>query len=403
MAKKRMAKSEPLGKVVMEGQEDALRELVCQVVHEVMAEESAGAVGAGPYERSEERQGYRNGTRSRQWNTRVGTIELAVPRVRGGVGYFPSFLEYRRRSERALMATLVEMVLKGVSHRRAEDVLRVMGVKEISPSQVSRFLGRLDEHVEAFRKARIDGEFPYVYLDAKYEKAREKGLPKSQAVLIAIGVRSDGHRRVLGVEIWPDETGPGWKAFLEGLVKRGLTGVQLVISDAHLGLREAIPQVFVGAAWQRCRVHFMRNILARVHRSRQPVVAALVRTVFAQGSHGEAVAQLHWAVGQLEAACPEAARTLEMAEGEVLSYMAFPAAHWSHIHSTNVLERLNRELARRTRLVGIFPSTQSLMRYIAALLLEIDDDWQVEERRYLSQESMARLYAKRPSLDAPAA
>ncbi len=403
MAKKRMAKSEPLGKVLMEGQEDALKALVMQVVHDVMAEEAWGAVGAGPYERSRDREGYRNGTRPRQWDTRVGTIELAVPRVRGGAGYFPSFLEYRRRSERALMATLVEMVLKGVSHRRAEEVLRVMGVKEMSPSQVSRFLGRLDEHVAAFREAPIEGEYPYVYLDAKYEKAREKGLPRSQAVLIAIGVRRDGHRRVLGVGIWPDETGPGWKAFLEGLVKRGLRGVQLVISDAHLGLQEAIPRVFVGAAWQRCRVHFMRNILARVHRPKQPIVAALVRTVFAQSSHEEAVAQLGWVVGQLEVAYPEAARTLEMAGGHVLSYMAFPAAHWSHIHSTNVLERLNRELARRTRLVGIFPSSQSLMRYVAALLLEIDDDWQVEERRYLSQESMDRLDAKRSSLNAPAA
>jgi transposase-like protein len=301
------------------------------------------------------------------------------------------------------MAALVEMVLKGVSHRRAEDVLAVMGVKEVSPSQISRFLGRLDEHVEAFRKSPIDGEYPYVYLDAKFEKARVKGLPTQQAVLIAIGIRQDGHRRVLGVEIWPDETGPGWKAFLEGLVRRGLRGVQLVISDAHLGLKEAIPRVFVGAAWQRCRVHFMRNVLAKVHRSKQPIVAALVRTIFAQGSRDEAVAQLHWVVSQLEAAYPECARLLESAEGEVLSYMAFPYDHWTHIHSTNVLERLNRELAHRTRLVGIFPSTQSLLRYVGALLLEIDDDWQVEERRYLSRQSMNRLFAKRPALNAPAA
>jgi putative transposase len=328
-----MAGVERLGKVVMEGQGDALREMVAKVVHEVMAEEVEALVGAGRYERSEGRAGWRNGTRSRQWDTRVGTIELAVPRVRGEVGYFPSFLEYRRRSERALMAVLVEMVLKGVSTRKAEHVLQVMGVEGMSASQLSRFVGRLDEHVKAFREAPIDGSYPYVWLDAKYERVRSGGVVVPHAVLVAIGVRSDGRRRVLGVSLWPEETGPGWTEFLESLVKRGLFGVKLVISDAHLGLREAIRRVFVGAAWQRCRVHFMRNVLAKVHRSRQPIVASLVKTIFAQTSQEEARAQLAWVAEQLRQGAATVADELEGAQDDVLAYMSWrslaPVPDWS--------------------------------------------------------------------------
>jgi len=397
-----MALGERVGKVVMEGQADALREMVGKVVHEVMAEEVEALVGAGRYERSEARAGWRNGTRSRQWDTRVGTIELAVPRVRGDVGYFPSFLEYRRRSERALMAALVEMVLKGVSTRKAEHVLQVMGVEGMSASQLSRFIGRLDEHVAAFREAPIDGSYPYVWLDAKYERVRSGGVVAPQAVLVAIGVRSDGHRRVLGVGLWPEETRPGWTEFLESLVKRGLSGVKLVISDAHLGLREAIRRVFVGAAWQRCRVHFMRNVLAKVHRSKQPIVASLVKTIFAQTSQEEARAQLAWVADQLRNGAPAVADELGGAQDDVLAYMSFPEEHWSKLHSTNVLERLNREFGTRTRLVGIFPSEVSLIRFVTALLMEIDDDWQVD-KRYMAERSMSAGRAERPSLPPPTA
>jgi len=397
-----MAGVERLGKVVMEGQRDALREMVRGVVQEVMAEEVEAVVGAGRYERREGRAGWRNGTRSRPWDTRVGTIELAVPRVRGEVGYFPSFLEYRRRSERALIAALVEMILKGVSTRKAEHVLQVMGVEPISASQLSRFLGRLDEHVKAFREAPIDGEYPYVYLDAKYERVRSGGVVAPQAVLIAIGVRSDGRRRVLGIGLWPDESKPGWTEFLESLIKRGLSGVKLVISDAHLGLREAIRRVFIGAAWQRCRVHFMRNVLAKVHRSKQPIVASLVKTIFAQVSQEEARKQLAWVADQLRSGLPAVTDELETAEEDVLTYMAFPEEHWSELHSTNVLERLNREFGTRTRLVGIFPSETSLLRFVTALLMEIDDDWQVD-KRYMAERSMTATRAERPPLLAPAA
>ena len=397
-----MASGERVGKVVMEGQPDALREMVSRVVHEVMAEEVETLVGAGRYERREGRAGWRNGTRSRAWDTRVGTIDLEVPRVRGDVAYFPSFLEYRRRSERALMAALVEMVLKGVSTRKAEHVLQVMGVEGMSASQLSRFIGRLDEHVRAFREAPIDGAYPYVWLDAKYERVRSGGVVAHQAVLVAIGVRSDGRRRVLGVGLWPDETKPGWTEFLESLITRGLSGVKLVISDAHVGLREAIRRVFVGAAWQRCRVHFMRNVLAKVHRSKQPIVASLVKTIFAQTSQEEARAQLAWVAEQLRQGAAGVADELETAQDDVLAYMAFPEEHWSKLHSTNVLERLNREFGTRTHLVGIFPSELSLIRFVTALLMEIDDDWQVD-KRYMAERSMASGPTDRPPLPAPAA
>jgi putative transposase len=400
VAKRRMASGERVGKVVMEGQADRLREMVAKVVHEVMAEEVEAVVGAGKYERSEGRMGWRNGTRSRHWDTRVGTIELAVPRVRGDVAYFPSFLEYRRRSERALMAALVEMVLKGVSTRKAEHVLQVMGVEGMSASQLSRFLGRLDEHVKAFREAPIDGAYPYVWLDAKYERVRSGGVVAPQAVLVAIGVRSDGRRRVLGVGLWPNETKPGWTEFLESLIQRGLSGVKLVISDAHLGLQQAIRRVFIGAAWQRCRVHFMRNVLANVHRSKQPIVAALVKTIFAQSSHEEARAQLAWVAAQLAQGAPTVAAELESAEDDILAYMTFPEEHWPKLHSTNVLERLNREFGTRTRLVGIFPSETSLLRFVTALLMEIDDDWQVD-KRYIAERSMTPAHAEWPALPAP--
>lgn len=394
-----MKAEDRLGKVLMDDQPDQLRGLVTRVVHEVMSEEVEALLGAARYERTAERTGWRNGTRHRRWDTRVGTVDLEVPRVRGDeVAYFPSFLEQRQRSERALVASLVEMVLKGVSTRRAEDVLRVMGVQGMSPSQLSRLTKRLDEHLEAFRTAPIEGEYPYVYLDAKYEKVRTEGVVSTQAVLLGIGVRADGRRHVLGVQIWPSEDGPGWREFLEGIVRRGLSGVRLVISDAHLGLQEAVRKVFVGSVWQRCRVHFMRNVLSRVSRRNQPIVAALVKTIFAQASREEAEAQLRRVARELEKWAPQVAEELEASQDDVLGYMTLPEDHWSKVHSTNVLERLNRELGRRTRLVGIFPSRSSVLRLVTALLVEIDDDWQVD-KRYISERSMEQLKPKRLLLE----
>lgn len=386
-----MRGEERVGKVLVEGREDQVLQLLRRVVKEVMAEEVEAMVGAGRHERTPLRQGWRNGTRSRRWDTRVGTIELEIPRVRGAESeYFPSFLEQRQRSERALIAVLVEMLVKGVSTRRVEDVLQVMGVERISPSQLSRLVARIDEHLEAFRQAPIDGEYPYVYVDAKYEKVRHAGIVDTQAVLLAIGVRKDGRRHVLGVQIWPREDGPGWTEFLESLVQRGLHGVRLVVSDAHLGLREAIKKTFVGASWQRCRVHFMRNVLSRVPRRQQPVVAALVKTIFAQSSLEEARTQVRWVVVQLRKAAPAVADELEASQDDVLAYMTTPPEHWTKLHSTNVLERLNREIGRRTRLVGIFPSPASLLRLVTALLVEQDDDWQVD-KRYIAESSMGQL------------
>jgi transposase-like protein len=298
------------------------------------------------------------------------------------------------------MASLVEMVLKGVSTRRAEDVLRVMGVEGMSPSQLSRLTKRLDKHLEAFRTAPIDADYPYVYLDAKYEKVRTEGVVATQAVLLAIGVRTDGRRHVLGVQIWPSEDGPGWRQFLEGLVARGLSGVRLVISDAHRGLQEAVRKVFIGSVWQRCRVHFMRNVISRVSRRNQPIVAALVKTIFAQSSREEAETQLENVAREFEKWAPAVAEDLETSKDDVLAYMSMPEDHWSKIHSTNVLERLNREIGRRTRLVGIFPSSSSVLRLVTALLVEIDDDWQVD-KRYISERSMEQLKPKQHLLQPP--
>jgi transposase-like protein len=276
-----------------------------------------------------------------------------------------------------------------------------MGVEGMSASQLSRFLGRLDEHVKAFREAPIDGAYPYVWLDAKYERVRSGGVVAPQALLVAIGVRSGGRRRVLGVGLWPDETKPGWTEFLESLVKRGLSGVKLVISDAHLGLRDAIRRVFLSAVWQRCRVHFMRNVLAKVHRSRQPIVASLVKTIFAQTSQEEARRQLAWVADQLRAGAVAVAEELEAAEDDVLAYTAFPEEHCSRLHSINVLKRLSRESRNWIPLVGIFPSKVSHLRFVTALLMETDDDRPVEVR-YLAERSMIPGRAERPALLAPA-
>ena len=376
---------------------DFVREAVSVFVHELMAEEVGAVVGAGRYERSEERTTQRNGVRHRPWDTRVGTVDLAIPKLRTG-SYFPSWLEPRRRGEQALVAVVAEAYLRGVSTRKMEAVVQAMGSAGMSKSEVSRLCASLDSQVKAFRTRRLDGEYPYVFLDARYEHVREDDRVQSMAVVIAYGVKADGVREVLALDVVLSEDLEQWRGFLQGLVARGVRGVRLVTSDAHPGLKRAITEVFLGASWQRCRVHFLRNLLARVPKSAQPMVAATVRTTFHQDSCEQAQAQLRQVCATLGARFPKVAELLTAAEEEILTFYDFPREHWRQIYSTNPLERLNKELKRRSAVVGIFPNREAVLRLLGALLAEQNDEWLVQ-RHYFSEESMTKL--KSPSTPTP--
>jgi len=319
----------------------------------------------------------------------VGTIPLRVPRVRDG-SYFPRLLEPRTRAERALVAVVQEAYVGGVSTRRVDALVKSLGLEGISKSQVSRLCAELDAEVERFRTRPLGADYPYLWLDATFVKGRLEGRVVSLAVVIAVGVTAEGVREVLGVDIGPSEDGAFWLGFLRGLVARGLRGVQLVTSDAHEGLRQAIAAVLHGASWQRCRVHFLRNALALVPKAAQPLVAATLRTIFAQPTAEAARQQWRHVADGFRDRFPRVAALLDAAEDDVLAYVAFPSAHWRQIWSTNPLERLNRELKRRTDVVGIFPNPAAIIRLVGALLSEQHDEWQVG-RRYFSRESMARL------------
>ena len=385
----RMALAELLRKAEVEPGLDVLREGVRVLAEAVMGLEVEQHVGAGWHERNPERQGQRNGYRERSWDTRVGTIPLRVPRVRDG-SYFPALLEPRTRAERALVAVVQEAYVEGVSTRRVDDVVKALGLDGISKSQVSRLCAALDGEVERFRSRPLTGSYPYLWLDATFVKVRTDGRVVSQAVVIAVGVTADGTREVLGVEVGPSEDGAFWLRFLRSLVARGLAGVQLVTSDAHEGLRQAIAAVLHGTSWQRCRVHFLRNALALVPKGAQQLVAATIRTVFAQPT--PEAARQHWrqVADSFRERWPRLAILMDEAEADVLAYLAFPATHWRQIWSTNPLERLNKELKRRTNVVGIFPNPLAVLRLVGALLAEQHDEWQVG-RRYFSAESMALL------------
>lgn len=386
-----------LGKAVESSDlESRLRAAMQEAVEKLMESEVTELLGAGPWERSEERRGYRNGYRGREWDTRLGRLSLQIPKLRDG-GYLPSFLEPRRRAERALVAVVQEAYVHGVSTRKVDDLVRVLG-GSVSKSAVSRICQELDEEGRAFRERAIEVETPYIWLDALYEKARDGGHVRSTAVVVAIGVTAEGTRTVLGLDVGNTEDESFWKSFLRSLVRRGLKGVQLVVSDAHVGLQKAVRQVLQGSTWQRCRVHTLRNILSHVPRGQQAVIAATVRTVFAQPTQAEARKQLAQVVKLLRDKCEKAAEILEDAAEDVLAYMAFPSEHWRQIHSTNPLERLNKEIRRRTRVVGIFPSRASLLRLVSAVLAEQDDEWQAAERGYFSKESMAKVS---PNVKAP--
>jgi transposase-like protein len=379
-----------VGKLLEEQDGDVLREGVRVLAQALMDTEVTALVGAERHERTEDRTGYRNGSRVRAWDTRLGTIDLAIPKVRTGT-YFPSLLQPRRRAEQALLTVVQEAYVHGVSTRKVDDLVKALGLDGISKSEVSRICAELDPVVEAFRTRPLIGEHPYVWLDATYHKVRMDGRVVSQATVVAIGVTLDGERQILGVDVGASEDRGFWTAFLRSLVKRGLAGVRLVISDAHEGLKQAISTVLSGAAWQRCRVHFMRNLLATVpHAMREPI-AAIVRTIFAQPDYATSMAQLHKVADGLRARLPQAAALLEDAAEDILAHKHFPEEHRRQLHSTNPLERLNKEIKRRSNVIGIFPNVRATIRLVGAILLEQDDEWAVAERRYFSAESMKRL------------
>jgi putative transposase len=355
------------------GAGDWLREVVQRVAQELMEAEVSAQIGADRYERTEERTAQRNGYRPRPWDTRLGTLGLAIPKLRTG-SYFPSWLEPRRRAEQALVAVVAEAYVQGVSTRKVEALVQALGIAGLSKSEVSRLAATLDEQVAAFRTRRLDAEYPYVWLDARYEHVREGGRVISMAVIVAYGVRADGVREVLGIDVGLSEDVALWRAFLQDLVARGVHGVKLVISDAHQGLKQAIGEVFVGASWQRCRVHFLRNLLARVPKSAQAMVAATVRTVFQQPDRRAAQGQLARVVEMLQERFPHAVALLVEAEEEILTFYDFPAEHRRQVASTNPLERLNKELKRRSAVVGIFPNRAAVLRLLGAILAEQHDE-----------------------------
>ena len=373
---------------------DTVRTALEWVLQELIEAEASAVIGAGRHERSAERTNQRNGHRPRLVSTAAGDIELAIPKLRVG-SFFPSLLERRRRIDRALFAVVMEAYVHGVSTRKVDDLVKALGIETgISKSEVSRICAELDRDLEAFRNRPLDHvAFPYVFADATYIKARVRGRVVSRAVVIATGVTAGGDREVLGVEVGDSEDGAFWTAFFKGLRARGLGGVALVISDHHLGLKEAIASVFIGSAWQRCRVHFMRNVLSKVPKASAEMVAAAIRTVFAQPDAAHVRSQLDEVTRMLGAQFPEVATMLIDASEDLLAFCAFPQAHWRKVWSTNPLERVNGEIKRRTRVVGIFPNDASALRLITAVIVETHDEWAVAERRYLSEESMAKLYA----------
>lgn len=380
-------------KQLEDAEPDVLRTLLHEVIDQVMAAEIDALAGAGHGERSPERVNRRNGYRGRRFDTRVGTIDLRIPKLRAGT-YFPDWLlEPRRRSERALTAVVAEAYVLGVSTRRVEELVQTLGIQGLSKSQVSELAKSLDAEVEAFRSRPLDGgPYRHVQADALALRVRENGRVVHAAALVATGVNADGHREILGLEVVTAEDGAAWTSFWRALVARGLTGVELVTSDAHAGLREAIAAVLPGAAWQRCRTHFARNLLAKVPKSAQPFVATFLRTIFAQPDASSTWRQLRFVVGELRPRFAEAAALLEAAAPDLLAFAHFPRDHWRQIWSTNPQERLNRELRRRSDVVGIFPNRGAIIRLVGAVLAEQHDEWQVA-RRYMGLD-----YLKTPPL-----
>ena len=379
-----------LRKQLDEDGNDLLAEMVREFAQRLMAAEVDALAGAGWGEQSPDRVNHRNGYRARPFDTRVGTIDLAIPRLRRG-SYFPDWLlDPRRRAEKALVAVVAECYVRGVSTRRVDGLVKTLGIESLSKSQVSRMAAELDEVVAEFRNRPLDaGPYTYVWMDALTQKVREGGRIVNVAVVTATGVNADGHREILGVDVITTEDGAGWLAFLRGLIARGLSGTSLVVSDAHAGLVDAIGSTLPGAVWQRCRTHYMRNLLTRVPKSAQAMVATLVRTIFAQPDAASTWTQHARVVAQLQEKFPDAADHLTDAAPDVLAYTGFPKEHWRQIWSNNPQERLNKELRRRTDVVGIFPNREAVIRLVGAVLAEQHDEWAIA-RRYMSADSLTK-------------
>jgi putative transposase len=388
----RMTAEEVVAKLMSDEHADLLRESLRWMVEQLMEVEVSELIGAELGERRpDDRMTHRNGYRPRRWDTRAGEIELQIPKLRRG-SYFPSFLEPRRRSEQALLNVVQQAYVTGVSTRKVDQLVESLGLR-ISRSEVSRIAQGLDEQVEAFRQRPLEGRYPYLWLDAKVEKVRDGGRVRRKCLVIAHGVHDTGRREVIGLDVGEAETEAFWREFLRGLVKRGLTGVQLAISDAHPGLKAAIAKV-LGCPWQRCTVHFLRDCLGHARRDQQPMLAALIRPIFGADELAGARDQLSAAVAALDGKLDKVAAMLEQAEHDILAFYNFPADHWRKLRSTNPLERLNREIGRRTDVVGIFPDDRSLIRLATMLCIEQNDEWLVG-RRYLSAGSMEPLLEER--------
>jgi putative transposase len=373
---------------------DLLHQMIAGVVEQIMAADVENLCNAPYGERSAERANSRNGYRERLWETRAGAVNVRIPKLRSG-SYFPPFLEPRRTAEKALAAVIQEAYVQGVSTRSVDELVKAMGMSGISKSQVSRLCAEIDERVNAFLDRPLEGDWPYLWIDATYVKCREAGRIVSKAVIIAVAVNTEGQREVLGMAVGPSEAEPFWTDFLRSLTRRGLRGVKLVISDAHEGLKAAAAKVLC-ATWQRCRVHFLRNALAHAGKGQRQMVLAAINTVFAQESYEAAVAQWRIVADQLRGKFPKLAELMDGAEADVLAFMTFPKVHRTQIHSTNPLERLNAEIKRRTDVVGIFPNAAAITRLAGALLLEQNDEWQLQ-RRYMPLEPLRALADNQPA------
>ena len=384
----RMTIAEVVREVLRDEHADVIRESVRAVAQELMEAEISELIGAERGERSEDRATHRNGYRPRRWDTRAGEIELQIPRMRQG-SYFPSFLQPRKRSEQALVSVVQQAYVCGVSTRRVDQLVESLGLR-ISKSEVSRIAGLLDEQVTAFRERPLEGRYPYVFVDAKIEKVRDGGRVARKCVVVAHAVHETGRREIIGLDVGEAETEAFWTEFLRSLVARGLVGVQLAISDAHPGLKAAIARV-LGAPWQRCTVHFLRDLRGHCRKDQHDALGALIRQLFTAPDGAEARRRLADAIAQLEPRLPKIARLLDEAEHDVLAFYAFPAEHWPKLRSTNPLERFNREIGRRTDVVGIFPDDASVIRLVSMLAIEANDEWLVG-RSYISRGSMAALY-----------
>lgn len=367
---------------------DFVREMLAFAADRMMEMEVEARTGAPLGARSASRSTQRNGYRARNWDTRAGTVELAIPKLRKG-SYFPTFLEPRRTAEKALLAVIQEAYVQGISTRSVDDLVRAMGAGGVSKSQVSRLVGEIDERVNSFLSRPIEGEWPYLWIDATYLKLRQGGRIVSIAVIIAVGVNTDGRREVLGVATGPSEAEAFWTDFLRSLADRGLRGVKPVVADAHAGLRAAAGRVF-NATLQRCRVHWLRNALAYAHAKQRPAITALLRTIFTQETADDAARQWRHVTDKLREGFPKLADFMERTEPDVLAYMGFPREHWTQISSTNPIERVNREIKRRCDVIGIFPNDAAIIRLVGALMLEQNDEWAVC-RRYMTLEGLAAI------------